>query len=371
MDTTDPDIEFDEKGVCNHCHGYDRQVNQFVLEGEAGLHYSEGLVGKIRLEGKSKPYDCVIGVSGGVDSTFLAYKVKEMGLRPLAVHLDNGWDSELAVKNIEQTLNILGIDLHTHVLDWEEFKDLQLAFLKASTPDSEIPTDHAIAAVLNRTAERIGVRFVIIGTNVRTETHLPRAWSQGHNDWRYIASVYRRFGKGRLSSFPHQDMLTYLRRRLTIKTVPILNYLDYNKKDAMQILEKELGWNYYGGKHYESIYTRFYQGFILPVKFGYDKRRTHLSSLICSGEVGRTEALIEIEKPSYPPALQEEDRVYVIKKLGITDDEFEAILDLPKKTYWDYPSYGKMFTSSFMKRTLSGMQMFYRKINVGWRSGNL
>ena len=119
MDTTDPDIEFDEKGVCNHCHGYDRQVNQFVLEGEAGLHYSEGLVGKIRLEGKSKPYDCVIGVSGGVDSTFLAYKVKEMGLRPLAVHLDNGWDSELAVKNIEQTLNILGIDLHTHVLDWE------------------------------------------------------------------------------------------------------------------------------------------------------------------------------------------------------------------------------------------------------------
>ena len=345
MDTTDPDIVFDENGVCNHCHNQERMVREFVISGEAGLSHLEQISEKIRHEGKGKTYDCVIGVSGGVDSTYVAYKAKELGLHPLAVHLDNGWDSELAVKNIEQTLKLLGIDLYTDVLNWEEFKDLQVAFLRASTPDSEIPTDHAIWGTLGNMADKVGVKYIISGFNVRTETHLPSAWSQGHYDWKYIRSVHRMFGKVPLKSFPHQDLLTIYKRRVTQRKVDILNYLDYSKEDAMKLLQEKLGWKYYGGKHYESIYTRFYQGYILPVKFGFDKRRVHLSSLVCSGQMTREQALMELEKPTYSPAMQEEDREYVIKKLGLSDESFEAIMNAPKKSYWDYPSYGPMMKS--------------------------
>jgi N-acetyl sugar amidotransferase len=311
--------------------------------------------------GRGKPYDCLIGVSGGVDSTYVAYLVKKMGLRPLAVHMDNGWDSELAVKNIEETLKRLGIDLHTEVLDWEEFKSLQVAFLKASTPDSEIPSDHAIWAVLGDMADRLKVKYIISGFNVRTETHLPRAWSQGHFDWKYIRSVNQQFGRGRLKTFPHIGFLTYYRRLLTQRRVDILNYIDYNKAEAMKILEQELGWRYYGGKHYESIYTRFYQGYILPTKFGYDKRRSHLSSLVCSGEMTREAALKELDKPTYQPSMQEEDREYVVKKLGLTDEEFEAILNAPKKSFWDYPSYGRIVEGPLFKGVYILARDLYRQ----------
>jgi N-acetyl sugar amidotransferase len=363
MDTSDPDIQFDEQGVCNHCHEYDRLIKQRVLEGEAGRRYLEGLIERIKREGRNKSYDCIIGVSGGVDSTYVAYMAKkELGLRPLAVHMDNGWDSELAVKNIEETLKRLGIDLYTNVLNWEEFKDLQLAFLKASTPDSEIPSDHAIWAVIGDMAEKLKVRYILSGFNVRTETHLPRAWSQGHFDWKYIQNVYRQFGTGRLKTFPHQDLFAYYRRLLTLRRVDILNYLDYNKQQAMQILERELGWKYYGGKHHESIYTRFYQGYILPTKFGYDKRRSHLSSQVCSGEFDRETALRELQKPTYAPILQEEDREYVAKKLGVSANEFDAIMDLPRRSYWDYPSYGRILEGPLFGKTYHFLRDFYRGI---------
>lgn len=363
MDTSDPEIQFDEQGVCNHCHDYDRLIQQRVMKGEAGLRYLEGLVEQIKGEGRGKPYDCLMGVSGGVDSTYVAYTAKhKFGLRPLAVHMDNGWDSELAVKNIEETLKRLNIDLYTNVLNWEEFKDLQLAFLKASTPDSEIPSDHAIAAVTGNMAEKLKVRYILTGSNVRTETHLPRAWSQGHFDWKYIQSVYKQFGKGRLKTFPHQGFFTYYRRLLTLRRVDILNYLDYNKQEAMQLLENELGWKYYGGKHHESIYTRFYQGYILPTKFGYDKRRSHLSSQICSGEFTRDEALAELQKPAYAPSLQEEDRKYVAKKLGLSDAEFDTIMNLPRKSYWDYPSYGSTLEGPALKGIYIGLRDLYRRI---------
>ncbi len=349
MDTTDPDIVFDENGVCNHCHDHDRLMKQKVITGKPGEEYLQKLVEQMKRDGRGKPYDCLIGVSGGVDSTYVAYLVKKMGLRPLAVHMDNGWDSELAVKNIEETLKRLGIDLHTEVLDWEEFKSLQVAFLKSSTPDSEIPSDHAIWAVLGDLADKLKVKYIISGFNVRTETHLPRAWSQGHFDWKYIRSVNQLFGRGKLKTFPHIGFFTYYRRLLTHRRVDILNYIDFNKTEAMKILEQELGWRYYGGKHYESIYTRFYQGYILPTKFGYDKRRSHLSSLICSGETTRESALKELDKPTYQPSMQEEDREYVVKKLGLNDDEFEAILNAPKKTFWDYPSYGRIVEGPALK----------------------
>lgn len=360
MDTSDPNITFDEKGVCNHCYDYDRLLTQRVITGKAGEDYLRNLVEEIKKNGRGKPYDCIIGVSGGVDSTYIAYLVKNMGLRPLAVHMDNGWDSEMAVKNIEETLKRLDIDLHTEVLNWDEFRDLQTAFLKASTPDSEIPSDHAIWAVLGNMADKLKVKYIISGFNVRTESHLPRAWSQGHFDWKYIQSVYKQFGTKHLKTFPHIGFFTYYRRLLTHRRVDILNYIDYNKTEAMKILEQELGWRYYGGKHYESIYTRFYQGYILPTKFGYDKRRCHLSSLICSGEITREAALQELEKPTYAPAMQEDDREYVIKKLRLNDESFETILRAPKKSFWDYPSYTSIVEGPFFKGLYTIARDFYR-----------
>jgi len=207
-------------------------------------------------------YDCIIGVSGGVDSSYVAYVVRQLGLRPLAVHLDNGWDSELAVSNIKNFLNKLDIDLYTHVLDWEEFKQLQIAFLEASTPDSEVPTDHAIMAVLYKEAAKRNIQYIILGVNTVTEAiHAPR-WSYGHNDWRYIKSVNRLFGKIKLKRFPHFSLfnLIYYSIIKRIKIVRILDFVNYKKQEAMRILQDELYWKPYGGKHYESIYTRFFQG---------------------------------------------------------------------------------------------------------------
>lgn len=359
MDTSDPDIVFDVAGVCNHCQLYDTLVRDHLFERSEAERRLADIVATIKEAGQGKPYDCVIGVSGGVDSTYVAYHVKKLGLRPLAVHLDNGWDSELAVKNIETTLKKVGIDLETHVLDWEEFRDLQLSFLKASSPDSEIPTDHAIMAVLHQTARRLRLRHVVTGFNVRTESHMPRAWSQGHADWKYIRSVQRQFGRARLCTFPHTSFAAAYYYRATQRWVHILNYLDYSKPDALRVLQEELGWRYYGGKHYESIYTRFYQGYILPRKFGFDKRRAHFSSMICSGQLERSAAIETLaSEPPYDPSLQEADYQYVIKKLRLTRDEFEAILQRPPKRYSDYPSYGRMYQT----RAYAAARVVYRAV---------
>lgn len=338
MDTSDPDLVFDAQGVCHHCHAYDEAVRTRVMTDDPAKR--DALVAEIKRAGEGKPYDCIIGVSGGVDSTYVAYATRKLlGLRPLAVHLDNGWDSELAVKNIQHVLEKLDIELYTEVLDWDEFRDLQLAFLRASTPDSEIPSDHAIVSVLYREARRHGVRYILSGCNVRTESHLPPAWSRGHSDWRYIQALQKQFGTRPLRTFPHRTMFDLVRDARTMHWVDILDYLDYRKADALRVLQDELGWQYYGGKHYESIYTRFYQGYILPRKFGFDKRKMHLSSLVCSGELTREQALAELAAPPYPEDLQAEDRAYVIKKLGITEADFEGIMRAPPKRFADYPSY--------------------------------
>ena len=292
MDTTDPEITFDADGVCNHCHDHDRMARQLVFSGDDGRRRLDEIVTRIKRDGAGRRYDCVIGVSGGVDSTFVAYKVKQLGLRPLAVHLDNGWDSEIAVSNISVTLKNLGIDLHTHVIDWEEFKDIQLAFLRSGVPDCEIPSDHAIAASVHCAASRLGIRHTIWGCNARTETHLPRAWSQGHYDWGYIKAIRRRYGTGRIQTYPHLNFISYVTGyRFTQTRLNLLDYIDYSKTGALKLLERELGWRNYGGKHHESVYTRWYQGWFLPVRFGFDKRKVHLSSLICSEEISRVEAL--------------------------------------------------------------------------------
>jgi len=365
MDTSDPLIHFDDVGVCNHCHDYEGAIINNVHSGKEGLRQLRVIVEQIKRDGTGKRYDCIIGVSGGVDSTFVAWKVKEFGLRALAVHLDNGWDSEIAVSNISSVLKKVGFDLYTHVIDWEEFKDIQRAFLLASTPDAEIPSDHAIIATMHQVAARFEIQHVISGMNVRTEMHLPSSWSQGHGDWGYIRAVHRRFGNKRIRTFPHLSFSEFLSRgNKTRQTTNLLDYLDYSKKDALLSLQRELGWKDYGGKHYESIYTRWFQGCYLPRKFGYDKRRSHLSSLICSAEITRENALEELKRPAYPVELQQQDCEYVAKKLEFTQSEFAAVMTAKPRRFEDYPSF-KKFRGSQRFKMARGIYRLFRHGEIG------
>ena len=343
MDTSDPEIEFDAAGVCHHCRNYDAAVAREVVRGTSGMSALMAHAEDIRRAGRGKRYDCVLGLSGGVDSSFTAYLTKKkLKLRPLAVHMDNGWNSEVAVRNIENIVKILELDLYTEVLDWEEFRRLQLAFLRAGTPDSEIPTDHAIVSTLLRQAEKHGVQWIMDGSNLVTELMVPETWSHGHADWRYIRHLNDTFGGATLRSYPHYtyfDSRVWYPRVRRIRRFFPLNYVDYNKPEAMRIMREELGWQYYGGKHYESIYTRFYQGYMLKERFNFDKRRPHISCLVNAGVMTRAQALEEIAQPAIAPAQLAEDRAFVIKKLGIDEAEFERIMSAELKTFWDYPSY--------------------------------
>jgi N-acetyl sugar amidotransferase len=340
MDTSDRDITFDASGVCNHCHTFAQYASRRLKPLSDRTHELDRVVQEMKLAGKGREYDCILGVSGGVDSTYAAYLLRKLGLRVLAVHVDNGWNSELAVFNIERVLRTLGIDLHTEVLDWEEFKDLQLSFLKASVPDGEIPTDHAIFAVMHAAPERFGCRYVVNGVNSSSEALLPITWTYGVSDWTYITAIQKRFGTVRLRSFPHFRLWSHYLKRVVRRhhSISILDLVDYRKEEAKRLLEKELGWRDYGGKHYESIYTRFFQGYILPRKFGIDKRRSHLSSLICAGQLSREAALEELAGPPYDPTMQRDDREYVLKKFGLTDAQFDDLMGRPTKTFEQYPN---------------------------------
>lgn len=344
MDNTDPDINFDNNGVCNHCHHYAQRASN-ELYSKSSPERILKITNTIKSVGKVNKYDCLIGVSGGIDSTYVAYIVKKYGLRPLAVHMDNGWDSELAVSNIEKTLNKLGIDLFTYVIDWEEFRDLQLSFLKASVANSEIPTDHAITAVLLKLAKKHNIKYIISGGNLVTEGIMPRAWGYDSRDLRHIKSIQKKFGSKKLKNYPTYNLFdmfycTFIKK---VKIIPILNYVPYIKDDVIALLERELDWVYYGGKHFESIYTRFFQCYILPKKFGYDKRRAHYSTLINSGQMTRDEALEAMEHDPYPEHLKQEDKDYILKKFGFNDAEFDAIMERPIKTHKDYKSNEWLF----------------------------
>lgn len=354
MDTiADPDVRFDADGVCNYYYEFQEKAKMRLFTDQKHSDKIDEIVNSIKRR-SSGEYDCIIGVSGGVDSTYVAYLVKKLGLKPLAVHFDNGWNSELAVKNIEQVLNRLGIDLFTYVIDWEEFKSLQLAFLQSSTPDAEIPTDHAITALLFKVASEKNVKYIINGNNFATESVMPPTWSYGHIDWQYIRWINKTFGtKRKLKSYPFITPSKFFYHTFIegIRIVSILNYLPYRKAEAMRILQDELGWKYYGGKHYESVYTRFFQGYILPQKFHIDKRKAHLSTLIFSGQVTRAEALEELNKPVYPPGLLDEDMEFVKKKFELTDEQFQQIMNLPQKTFRDYPNQYNLH--SLLRKTLN------------------
>ncbi|EKQ51109.1 MULTISPECIES: N-acetyl sugar amidotransferase [unclassified Clostridium] len=360
MDTTDQDIVFDSNGVCNNCKIGIKVFEEVKMKREGNANILNNIVEEIKKKGKNKKYDCIIGVSGGVDSSYVAYLVKQLGLSPLAVHLDNGWNSELAVENIRILLEKLNIDLYTYVINWEEFKNLQLAFLKASTPDSEIPTDHAIQSTLLKVAHKYDVKYIINGVNTTSESILPKTWSHGHQDWKYIKTINKLFGNKKLKTFPKYSFLDifYFNNIYKIKNICILDYVDYNKNKAKSMLIEKYGWRDYGGKHYESVYTKFFQAYILPNKFNFDKRKAHLSSLISSNQISRDEALEELKEPLYDELALKDDMNYLVEKFGITEEQFEEIMKQECKYFWDYDSYEKSKTIKFIKRNFALMKNF-------------
>jgi N-acetyl sugar amidotransferase len=361
LDTSTKLISFDEHGVCNFCHDYDKVAATTVLRDRV-VRYKEfdELILRIKEEGKNKTYDCILGLSGGVDSSYLALVAHEQGLRPLVVHFDNGWNNELAVKNIQQIVEKLNYDLSTYVIDWEEFKDLQLAYFRASVIDLEVPTDQLIVATLYKLAEQHNIKFILSGNNFRTEYSLPSDWIYRKKlDLVNLNNIHKKFGTTPLKKFPKigvNDRYRY-QEKLGIRMVTFFDKIDFNVADVKKRLVNELEWVPYPGKHYESLFTRFYQGYILVKKFGVDKRKAHLSSLICSGQITKEEALAELAKPPYPIELQEEDKTYVIKKWGLTEAEFEKIMN-EKPIPHEY--YGEEKEMVLWNRVREKMKLVYR-----------
>lgn len=343
LDTNDdPGLEFNESGICSYCLSYDKTANKNNLNlKEHNDEKLEHIIERIKREGINNEYDCILGVSGGVDSTYVAYKAKEFGLRPLVIHYDNGWNSELAVMNIENTVKKLDLDLYTYVNNWNEFKDIQLSFFKASVVDIELITDQAILAIVHKTARKYNIKYILSGSNIATEEILPSHWHHWKIDVLNILSIHKQFGKIKIKTYPILGFWEhiYSTRILKIKNINILNYLNYSKDEAKEIIIRDLDWRDYGGKHYESIFTRFYQSYILPKKFKIDKRKAHLSTLICSGQISRESALIELQKPIYDPDKLQDDYEYVLKKLNLTEEEFQKLMELPIKKHLEYPSY--------------------------------
>nr|WP_298996105.1 N-acetyl sugar amidotransferase [uncultured Allomuricauda sp.] len=353
MDTSDPEIVFDEHGICNHCTDALMRAKTIWLPNKEGEKRLNTISEEIKNSQKGKEYDCIIGLSGGVDSSYLAYKVVELGLRPLVVHIDCGWNSEMAVKNVENIVKKLNLDLYTHVVDWQEMKDLQLAYFKANVANQDVPQDHAIFAALYSYAVKNNIKYVFSGGNFATESILPKSWGYNALDSKNLKSIHKRFGTRKLKKYPKVSFFRrYIYFPLIRKMVIVkpLNFMSYRKEEAMDIMKEKLDWQYYGGKHHESRFTKFFQAYYLPHKFGYDKRRAHLSSLIVSGQLTREEALKEIAEDIYPNDAHIEDMEYVAKKLGISLEEFRDIIAMPNKTHKDYPNVEGLFRLGFKIR---------------------
>lgn len=343
MDASVPDIEFDHNGTCNYCKEHEAKVAMTPFYMGGAEEKLRQIVTKIKAE-KNGPYDSIVGLSGGVDSSYVAYQAVKLGLRPLAVHFDNGWNSELAVQNIENIVKKLNLDLVTFVIDWPEFKDIQRSFFKANVIDIEMVTDHAIFAAMYRIANKNKIRYILSGTNAATESIMPATWQHFKFDLLNLKAIHKRFGSLPIKNYPTLSVWQmawshYLRGA---KSISLLNYIPYRKDEAMHTLKDELDWQYYGGKHYESTFTKFYQAYILPEKFGVDKRRIHLSDLIMNNEMTREEALIELAKPRYEDAQFESDRDYVCKKLGFTTENFADYMSASPVSHYAYPSYAKI-----------------------------
>lgn len=341
MDTSDPDITFDDDGVCNHCKRYPEHLRTLGDERERAGKL-DGIVETLRRSGRNSDYDCIMGLSGGVDSSYLAYlAVRELDLRPLVVHVDSGWNSELAVSNIEHLCKNLELDLHTLVIDWSEMRDLQLAFFRAGVANLDVPQDHAFNAAMLSEARKFGVKSVLNGGNMQTESILPKAWGYDASDPKHLRSIHKAYGSLPLRSYPVRSDLDrlivdpFVRR---MKVYRPLEFVEYDKTSAKTLLQTELGWRDYGGKHYESRFTKFFQAYYLPTKFGFDKRKAHLSSLIASGQLTRADALVELSRPLYDERELEQDIAYFCKKLGLSRAEFDSVMVEEPRTFQAFPN---------------------------------
>lgn len=366
MDTTDSDINFDENGICNHCHNFEDVLSKKWYPSEEGAKKLDEIIFTIQKEGKNKKYDCVIGLSGGVDSSYLAYILKKRypKLRILAIHIDGGWNSELAVHNIENIVKRLGIDLYTGVIPWDEMQDLQLAYFKSQLANQDVPQDHAFFATLYKVAIKNGIKYFLSGGNLATESILPSSWGYNAMDSTQLKAIHSKFGKLKLRKYVTVSLFKrkiYYPYFLKFKIIRPLDYLPYTKAVAKEIIKQELDWRDYGGKHHESKFTKFFQAYWLPQKFGFDKRKAHLSSLIVAGQMTREEAILELSKPLYSENELNDDKEYIAKKLGITLSEFESIMNQPNKVFTDYPSnYNKerLFRSIIRKLSIIKNQLF-------------
>lgn len=343
MDTSDAKISFDAEGVCDHCRTFDSDIVPNWHTDASGRKELDEMVAQIKEAGKGRDFDCIIGMSGGIDSSYLTYIAKEeLGLRPLVFHVDAGWNSQEAVNNIERLIDQLNLDLYTEVIDWEEMRDLQLAFFKSGVPHIDTPQDHAFFATMYKFAEEHKVNYILTGANLSTECiRNPLEWMYYQSDSIQLKDIHRQYGTKPLRNFPttsilrHKIWLPYIKG---IRVVRPLNYVPYDKAESMRLLVDKFGWQPYPQKHFESRFTRFYEGYWLPAKFGYDTRRVQFASLIVTGQMTRDEALEKLKSPALDEATVRQEFEYVANKLGITTDELQGYFDGPNRTFRDFKS---------------------------------
>jgi aminotransferase len=366
MDTSDPAIRFDTAGVCNHCREFDTVTRKHWFPNDEGARRWSDIARQIRLAGSGREYDCILGLSGGVDSSYLALKSHEWGLRPLVVHVDAGWNSELAVANIEKIVRHCNFDLHTHVVDWEEMRDLHLAYLRAGVANQDVPQDHVFFASLYHFATRNGIRFILSGGNLATEGIFPKAWHGPAMDAINLKAIHRNFGERSLktyrtiSFFEYYIWYPFIKKMRTIRP---LNYIPYNKSAAITELQRTIAWRAYGLKHGESLFTKLFQNHYLPVKFGYDKRRPHLSSLIASSQITRNDALARLAEPLYDPQELEIDITYFCKKMRITRTQYDEFVTSPPRHYTEFRTWDRRYR--ILKRAqLAAERVMGRRLNV-------
>ncbi|MDD5727020.1 MAG: N-acetyl sugar amidotransferase [Victivallales bacterium] len=348
MDTSDSKISFDAAGMCDHCNDFYTNVKPNWHTGEEGRRQLEQMVAEMKAKSKNKDFDCILGMSGGIDSSYLLHMaVREFGLRPLVFHVDGGWNSELAVNNIEVMIDKLGLDLYTEVINWEEMRDFQLAFFKAGVPHIDIPQDHAFIATLYNFADKYKIKHILNGGNISTEcVRNPMEWLYYGTDMAQLRDIHKRFGTVPLKTYPLSPILKhkfYLRYIKGIKVFKPLNYMPYIKADAVKVLTRTYGWKEYPQKHFESRFTKFYEGYWLPEKFGYDTRKVQYSSLILTEQMTRDEALEKLKKPAYDPETIADEFKYIANKLRISEDELRSYFNAPNKSYKDYKNQERIF----------------------------
>jgi N-acetyl sugar amidotransferase len=348
MDTSDSRIIFDDNGVCDHCNDFYTNVQPNWHTGERGKQELAAIMEKIKKDGKNHDFDCLLGLSGGVDSSYMLHlAVKEFGLRPLVFHVDGGWNSELAVHNIQVMIEKLGLDLYTEVINWEEMRDFQLAFFKSGVPHIDIPQDHAFVATLYHFADKYKIKYILNGGNISTEcVRNPMEWLYYGTDMAQIRDIMKHYSTLEMKTYPFSSVLRhkfYLRYIKGVKVVKPLNYRPYIKADALKLLELEYGWKPYPQKHFESRFTKFYESYWLPERFGFDTRRVQFSSLILTGQMTRAEALERLKTPAYNPDTIAEEFNYIATKLGIAPEALRGYFNMPKKFYWDYKNQEILF----------------------------